>query len=92
MAAWAASTSPSMAWHVEEGQLYRQRCGRAGLRAHQGRVLPGKDVTRLRALQGRLDAYVVHWNPRRRQVGLNVLASEEFQSQPIAAATALKLV
>lgn len=38
--------------HVQKGQLHRQRRHRAGLRPHEGRVLPGKDVARLRVLQG----------------------------------------
>ena len=32
-----------------------------------------------------LDAYVVHWNTRRRQVRLKGLTPEEFRSQPLAA-------
>ncbi len=32
-----------------------------------------------------LDAYVAHWNTRRRQVKLKGLTPEEFQSQPLAA-------
>ena len=32
-----------------------------------------------------LDAYVAHWNTRRRQVKLKGLTQEEFQSQPLAA-------
>ena len=32
-----------------------------------------------------LDAYVVHWNTRRRQVKLRGLTPEEFRSQPLAA-------
>ena len=32
-----------------------------------------------------LDAYVVHWNTRRRQVKLKGLTPEEFRSQPLAA-------
>ena len=32
-----------------------------------------------------LDAYVVHWNTRRRQVKLRGLTPEEFRSQSLAA-------
>ncbi len=32
-----------------------------------------------------LDAYVTHWNTRRRQVKLKGLTLEEFRSQPLAA-------
>ena len=32
-----------------------------------------------------LDAYVIHWNTRRRQVKLKGLTPEEFRSQPLAA-------
>ena len=39
--------------HVQEGQLHRQRGDRAGLRPHQGRVLPGKRRRRLRVLRSR---------------------------------------
>lgn len=38
--------------HVQKGQLHRQRRHRAGLRPHEGRVLPGKGMARLRVLQG----------------------------------------
>lgn len=38
--------------HVPEGQLHRQRRDGAGVRPHQGRVLPRKDVAGLRVLQG----------------------------------------
>lgn len=38
--------------HVQKGKLHRQRRHRAGLRPHEGRVLPGKDMARLRVLQG----------------------------------------
>ena len=37
--------------HVQEGQLHRQRRHRAGLRPHQRRVLPRKDMARLRVVQ-----------------------------------------
>lgn len=40
------------AGHVPEGQLHRQRRDGAGVRPHQGRVLPRKDVAGLRVLQG----------------------------------------
>ena len=32
-----------------------------------------------------LDAYVAHWNTRRRQVELKGLTPEEFRNQPLAA-------
>ena len=32
-----------------------------------------------------LDAYVAHWNTRRRQVKLKGLTPEEFRRQPLAA-------
>lgn len=55
-----------------------------------------EDMTRLRVLQGRvspdleflkanLDAYVVHWNTRYRQVKLKGLTPEEFRSQSLVA-------
>lgn len=37
------------------------------------------------SLKADLDAYVDHWNTRRRQVKLKGLTPEEFRSQPLAA-------
>ena len=39
------------AGHVAQGQLPGQRRRRAGLRPHEGRVLPGKDLAQLRVLR-----------------------------------------
>lgn len=68
-------------WHVQNGQLHRQRRYRAGVRPRQGRVLLGQGVARLRVLQVDLSAYIVHWDTRRRQVKLKELTPEEFLSQ-----------
>ena len=54
--------------HVAQGQLHRQRRHRAGLRPHEGRVLQGRDRDDFEAFKADLEAYIEHWNTRRRQV------------------------
>ena len=46
----------------------------------RGRTWPDSE-----SFKADLDAYVAHWNTRRRQVKLKGLAPEEFRSQPLAA-------
>lgn len=70
---------------VEKGQLHRQRRDRAGLRPYQGRVLPRAELESFEEFKERLEAYIVHWNTRRRQVKLKGLTPEEFRNQSLAA-------
>ena len=46
----------------------------------RGRTWPDSE-----SFKADLDAYVDHWNTRRRQVKLKGLTPEEFRSQPLAA-------
>ena len=71
--------------HVPEGQLHRQRNGATEqVFGHlkdeffRNRVWPSFD-----AFKRDLDAYVVHWNTRRRQVKLKGLTPEEFRNQSL---------
>ena len=68
-----------------ERQLHRQRRDRAGLRPYQGRVLPRAELESFEEFKERLEAYIVHWNTRRRQVKLKGLTPEEFRNQSLAA-------
>lgn len=45
----------------------------------------GREWPDFESFRADLDAYVTHWNTRRRQVKLNGLTPEEFRGQPIAA-------
>ena len=52
--------------HVAQGELHRQRRRRAGLRPHQGRVLPGKEAYRTKSVSGPIihsfrNGYLVLW-------------------------------
>lgn len=61
------------------------------LRVLQGRTWPDLELFRGRAspdfgsFKANLDAYVVHWNTRYRQVKLKGLTPEEFRSQSLVA-------
>ena len=63
------------------------------LRVLQGRTRPvrggrgpsGEDAPDFELLKANLDAYVVHWNTRCRQVKPKGLAPEEFRSQSLVA-------
>jgi len=45
----------------------------------------GEDAPDFELLKANLDAYVVHWNTRYRQVKLEGLTPEEFRSQSLVA-------
>ena len=45
----------------------------------------GREWPDFESFRADLDAYVVHWNTRRRQVKLKGLTPEEFRSQSLAA-------
>ena len=49
------------------------------------RALPGRAWPDFGFFRADLDAYVVHWNTRRRQVKLKGLTPEEFRSQSLVA-------
>ena len=72
--------------HVEKGQLHRQRRDRAGLRPYQDESSSrGQSFESFEEFKERLEAYIVHWNTRRRQVKLKGLTPEEFRNQSLAA-------
>ena len=50
-----------------------------------GRGPSGEDAPDFELLKANLDAYVVHWNTRYRQVKLEGLTPEEFRSQSLVA-------
>ena len=51
----------------------------------KGEFFRGRSWPDFESFKAGLDAYVIHWNTRRRQVKLKGLAPEEFRSQPLAA-------
>ena len=48
-------------------------------------ALTGRSWPDFESFKADLDAYVIHWNTRRRQVKLNGLTPEEFRSQSLVA-------
>ena len=70
--------------HEPQGQLPGQRGGRAGLRPLEGRVLPRPCVDSYEQFKRELDAYIIHWNTRRRQIRLEGRTPEEFRSMSLA--------
>ena len=51
----------------------------------EGRGPSGEDAPDFGSFKANLDAHVVHWSTRRRQVKLNGLAPEEFRGQSLVA-------
>ncbi len=51
----------------------------------EGRGPSGEDTPDFGSFKANLDAYVVHWNTRCRQVKPKGLAPEEFRSQSLVA-------
>lgn len=64
---------------------HRPTSGPSGENMARLRVLQGRASPDLELLKADLDAYVVHWNTRYRQVKLKGLTPEEFRSQSLVA-------
>ena len=71
--------------HEPQGQLPGQRRRRAGVRPLEGRVLPRPgEFDSYEQFKRELDAYIIHWNTRRRQIRLEGHTPEEFRSMSLA--------
>ena len=85
MVAGRARTPRHPPVHEPQGQLPGQRGDRAGLRPLEGRVLPRPgEFDSYERFKAELDAYIVHWNTRRRQIRLEGRTPEEFRSMSLA--------
>ena len=71
--------------HVPRGQPHRQRGGGADVRPLKDELFKGVGWPSSEEFKRDLDACVVHWNTRRRQVKLKGLTPEEFRNQSLTA-------
>ena len=66
-------------------ELFRGRASPDFGSFREGRSPSGEDTPDFGSFKANLDAYVVHWNTRCRQVKPKGLAPEEFRSQSLVA-------
>lgn len=71
--------------HTRKGNCLDNACTE-GLFGHmKDEFFRGRDWDDFESFKEELEAYMVHWNTRRRQKGLKGLTPEEFRSQSLMA-------
>lgn len=71
-------------YSLEEKKQICEDMGRSSA-AIEDEFFRGRDWGDFESFKADLEAYIVHWNTRRRQVKLKGLTPEEFRNQPFAA-------
>ena len=84
MVAGRARTPRHPPVHEPQGQLPGQRGDRAGLRHLKDEFYRGRVFDSYEQFKRELDAYIIHWNTRRRQIRLEGRTPEEFRSMSLA--------